>query len=90
MKKHNLNLDSTLLATLIEIKNSRSASKAEVYRSEIILYFHKNKSSFKAGSKDLGFDRKTISLWFKRGKTINECWKDNIKNRLSELCIFLP
>ena len=84
MKKHNLNLDSTLLATLIEIKNSRSASKAEVYRSEIILYFHKNKSSFKAGAKDLGFDRKTISLWFKRGKTINECWKDNIKNRLSE------
>lgn len=58
--------------TLKNIMKARSSSQGEIYRAQIILFFHNKSNSYIKAARELGKDEKTIALWFSRGVIIND------------------
>lgn len=69
---------------LVQLTCSHSTTVSEYYRARIMLSFHNNQTFFTDTAEMFGYNRDTVSLWYYRGKIINEEWEEMLTSCLKE------
>lgn len=79
-----INLNADLHAELLLFRSRHSATQSELRRAGIILHFHNNPVSLSHAALELGYNRDTVSDWYRRGEIINIEWENMLSDILKE------